>query len=70
MKVLPMYLNLSVKQIGISFFLKVLIFTKEGIDLVQGSISYCDNQGFNVGEHRLFSVGEITVFQSDTVLLF
>lgn len=42
----------------------------EEIDLLRGSISYCDNQDFSVGENMFFSMEEITVFQRDLVLLF
>uniref|UniRef100_A0A8C4V793 Interacts with SUPT6H, CTD assembly factor 1 n=1 Tax=Falco tinnunculus TaxID=100819 RepID=A0A8C4V793_FALTI len=68
---LELYLKIAVLYIDFLLSLfrfgGVFLFVLKGvtIDLVQGIISCCDNQDFGVGEHMLFSMGEITVFQRD-----
>lgn len=62
MKVLPMNLNLTVKfTLGIYFFGKVLVFPRQEIDLVWGSISHCDNYNFRVAGNTFLRLGKIAI---------
>lgn len=62
MKVLPVYLNLIVKfMLGIYFSGKVLIFPRQEIDLLWGSISHCDNYNFSVAGNTFLRLRKITV---------